>query len=117
MSYKRSDAVIVVDVFNDFDHEDGDRLLSSFRERAPNMRRAIDAARKAGVSVVYVNDERGGWQGDAPGLIRGALRGRGGELIKPLVTARSISLAFSQPSKRSMRSSNAILFQADTIIS
>ena len=85
MSYKRSDAVIVVDVFNDFDHEDGDRLLSSFRERAPNMRRAIDAARKAGVSVVYVNDERGAWQGDAPGLIRGALRGRGGELIKPLV--------------------------------
>jgi nicotinamidase-related amidase len=67
----------VVDVFNDFDHEDGDRLLYSFRERAPNMRRMIDAARGNGVSVIYVNDEREGWRGDAPGVVQEALRGKG----------------------------------------
>jgi len=77
----------VVDVFNDFDHEDGDRLLASFRERAPNIGRAIEAARAAGVSVVYANDEGGSWQNDAPRVVQAALRGRGGELLEALVPA------------------------------
>ena len=77
----------MVDVFNDFDHEDGDRLLGSFRARAPNIRRAIEAARAAGVSVVYVNDEGGSWQNDAPHVVQAALRGQGGELLKGLVPA------------------------------
>jgi nicotinamidase-related amidase len=77
----------VVDVFNDFDHEDGDRLLDSFRGRAPNIRRAIEAARAAGVSVVYANDEGGSWQSDAPHVVHAALRGRGGELLEGLVPA------------------------------
>jgi nicotinamidase-related amidase len=75
----------VVDVFNDFDHADGGRLLDSFRERAANMARAVDAARRAAVPVVYVNDERDGWRGDAPRLVERALNGRAGELVKPLV--------------------------------
>jgi nicotinamidase-related amidase len=72
----------VVDVLNDFDHEDGDELLVSFRERAGAMRRTIDAARAAGVPVVYVNDERGRWTSDAPRLVRDALSGRGGGLLE-----------------------------------
>ena len=82
--YQRGDALLVVDVFNDFDHDDGDRLLDSFRERAPSMRHAVDAARAAGVPVVYANDARG-WQDDAPRVIREALHGKGGELIARLV--------------------------------
>jgi nicotinamidase-related amidase len=75
----------VVDVFSDFDHEDGDRLLESFRERAPNMQRAIEAARDAGVAVIYANDERESWRGDASRVIEAAVNGKGGELIKGLV--------------------------------
>jgi nicotinamidase-related amidase len=77
----------VVDVFNDFDHEDGDRLLASFRERAPNMKRAVEAARTAGVPVIYANDERETWHGDAPRLVQAAVNGKGGDLIKGLVPA------------------------------
>jgi nicotinamidase-related amidase len=77
----------VVDVFNDFDHEDGDRLLDSFRERAPHMQRAVETARAAGVAVMYVNDEGGSWQSDAPHVVQAALRGRGGELLEGLVPA------------------------------
>jgi nicotinamidase-related amidase len=84
---ERRDAVLVVDVFNDFDHEDGDRLLASFRDRAPNIRLAIEAARAAGVAVVYANDEGGSWQHDAPRVVRAALRGKGGELLEQLVPA------------------------------
>ena len=49
------------------------------------MARAIDAARRASVPVVYVNDERDGWRGDAPRLVERALAGRGGDVLKALV--------------------------------
>jgi len=51
------DVLLVVDVFNDFDHEDGDELLASFRERVPAMVEAIAAARAAVIPIVYVNDQ------------------------------------------------------------
>jgi nicotinamidase-related amidase len=75
----------VVDVLNDFDHEDGSKLLASFGERAAAMRAAIDAARTAGIAIIYVNDERGLWTSNAPELVRRALQGDGGELIEPLI--------------------------------
>lgn len=82
---ERGDALLVVDVFNDFDHEDGEQLLESFDERAANMAQAVRSARRAEIPVVYVNDERGRWQSDAPGLIRAAVAGKGGRLIQALV--------------------------------
>jgi nicotinamidase-related amidase len=80
------DALLVVDVFNDFDHEDGETLLASFRDRVPAMVEAIASARRAGVPVVYVNDQHSRWNADAPGLVRAAVSVRGsGEVIAPLV--------------------------------
>ena len=51
------DVLVVIDVLNDFGHEDGERLLASFRERADALRDALDRAREGGVPVVYVNDQ------------------------------------------------------------
>ena len=68
-----NDALLVVDVFNDFDHEDGQALLRSFRQRVPAMVEAIAAARAEGIPVVYVNDQHGHWDGDATGLVRAAI--------------------------------------------
>ena len=79
------DSLLVVDVFNDFDHEDGDVLLASFRERVPRMVEAIAAARAGEIPIVYVNDQFGRWDADAPGLVRAALSARhSGEVIAPL---------------------------------
>ena len=79
------DVLLIVDVFNDFDHEDGDDLLASFRERVPAMVEAIAAARVAVIPIVYVNDQLERWDADAPGLVRSALAARpGGEVIAPL---------------------------------
>ena len=75
----------MVDVFNDFDHEDGDRLLESFRERGPNMARTLELARDSGVPVVYANDARSRWDGDVRRLVDDALNGKGGKLLEPLV--------------------------------
>ena len=79
------DVLLIVDVFNDFDHEDGDDLFASFCERVPAMVEAIAAARVAVIPIVYVNDQLERWDADAPGLVRSALAARpGGEVIAPL---------------------------------
>jgi nicotinamidase-related amidase len=82
--FQDGDAVLVVDVFNDFAHDDGEALLESFRERAGRMREVIEAGRARGVPVIYVNDEHGRWRADAPALVETALAGPGGDAIAPL---------------------------------
>jgi nicotinamidase-related amidase len=77
-----TDALLLVDVINDFRHEDGEKLLASFRERHPALLAAIEQARAAGISVVYANDNRGVWDGDKARLVAGAVEhGLGGQLV------------------------------------
>lgn len=82
---KRGDALVVVDVLDDFSHDDAAPLLASFRDRAAGMAAALDAARKAGVPVIYVNDDRDRWDSDAPALAREAKEGPGGEFLQRLL--------------------------------
>ena len=79
------DALVLVDAVNLFDHEDGEALLSSFRERLPGVELALARARSAGIPVIYANDSQGRWDSDAPGLVRAALAGRGGDVVRALV--------------------------------
>lgn len=78
------DALVLVDVVQTFEHEDGDKLLESFRSRHDGFVAALDRARRDGVPVVYANDNFGVWDGDAPRLVRSALEGRGGELVEAI---------------------------------
>lgn len=78
------DALLLVDVVNDFAHEDGDRLLESFRSRRDGFVAALERARRERLPVVYANDNFGVWDGDAPRLVRQALAGRGGELVEAI---------------------------------
>jgi nicotinamidase-related amidase len=83
--YAPGDALVVVDVINDFEHDDGEKLLESFRQRREGMTSALAAARESRVPVVYVNDARGRWDGDAPGLVRDALASeRTGHVVGPI---------------------------------
>jgi nicotinamidase-related amidase len=83
--FDSADALLVIDVINDFEHEDGDRLLASFEERLTAMTEALSGARAAGVPVIYVNDERGRWDSDAPALIRAVLESvRGAGIVEHL---------------------------------
>jgi nicotinamidase-related amidase len=75
----------VVDVLDDFDHEDAASLLASFRERGARMVEAVAAARDAGVPVIYVNDERDRWDSDARALVREAREGPAGAIVEPLL--------------------------------
>ena len=75
------DALVVIDLLQRFDHEDGEALLSSVRARLPGLRAALDRARAADTPVVYVNDLDGHWDSDAPALVREALDGPGGDAL------------------------------------
>jgi nicotinamidase-related amidase len=83
--FERGDVLLVVDVFDAFDHEEAETLLASFRERGAAIAHAIAAAREFGVPVVYVNDDRDRWDSDAPALAREAADGPGGDIIRQLV--------------------------------
>jgi nicotinamidase-related amidase len=78
------DALLLVDVLNDFEHEDGERLMASFRARHEGMVRALGRARREDVPVVYANDNYGVWDGDRRRLVQQALDGRGGDLLEAL---------------------------------
>jgi nicotinamidase-related amidase len=75
-------ALLLVDVVKDFLHDDGDRLLESYRERHGALVAAVEAARDMGESVVYANDNAGSWESDAPALVRQAVtEGKAGDLV------------------------------------
>jgi nicotinamidase-related amidase len=75
------DALLLVDVVNDFRHEDGEALLTSFRARQPRLVQALERARGS-IPVVYANDDWGRWDGNAPQMVREAIAsGLGGELV------------------------------------
>jgi nicotinamidase-related amidase len=78
-----SRALLLVDVIKDFRHEDGERLLASYRDRHDALVGAIGAARDAGLPIVYANDNGGVWDSNFPGLLHEALeQGLAGELVE-----------------------------------
>ncbi|HJQ75077.1 MAG TPA: isochorismatase family cysteine hydrolase [Gaiellaceae bacterium] len=85
VAFEQGDALLVIDVLDDFGHDDAQRLLASFRARGATIARALELAREAGVPVIYVNDDRDRWDGDAPALARQAAEGPGGDVIRQLL--------------------------------
>jgi nicotinamidase-related amidase len=77
------DALLLVDVIQDFRHDGAEPLLESFRRRHPTLVAAIEDARRAGIPIVYANDNHGVWDGDASSLVRKAVEnGRAPELVE-----------------------------------
>jgi nicotinamidase-related amidase len=79
------DALLVVDIFQRFDHHDGDALLASLRERLPGLRAALERARADETPVIYVNDAGFRWDSNAPALVEDALAGQGGDVLGEVV--------------------------------
>jgi nicotinamidase-related amidase len=81
---KCDDALLLVDVINDLNFPEADQLL----RYVPAMGRKLAAlkkrAKKAGVPVLYVNDNFGRWRSDLPGLVAHCRKGRARPLINLL---------------------------------
>jgi nicotinamidase-related amidase len=79
-----NDCLLAVDLFSEFDHADGDRLLRSLRDRRAGLEEAFAHARARAIPVVYANDTFGVWDGDVAALVRRALDGPGGDVLRAL---------------------------------
>lgn len=81
------DCVLLVDVFDDFAHEDGGRLLESFRSRFPSLHALVRDARERELPLVYANDSKGVFDGDARAIVARAAGGPAGESMAQLAPA------------------------------
>jgi nicotinamidase-related amidase len=77
------DALLLVDVIQDFRHAGAEPLLESFTRRHPALSAALERARGEQTPVIYANDNHGVWDGDASSLVRRAVdHGRAAELVE-----------------------------------
>jgi len=82
---KHKVALLLIDVINDFDFPEADQLLKYARPMARNLLRLKRRAQKAGVPVVYVNDNFGRWKSDFRHTVEHCARhGRGRKVAESL---------------------------------
>ncbi|MFL6500833.1 MAG: isochorismatase family cysteine hydrolase [Candidatus Udaeobacter sp.] len=82
---KHDIALLLIDVINDFDFPGADQLLRYARPMARNLLRLKRRAYKAGVPVIYVNDNFGRWKSDFRRTVDHSERhGRGRDVVKLL---------------------------------
>ena len=82
---KHEIALLLIDVINDFDFPEADQLLKHARPMARNLLRLKRRAQKAGVPVIYVNDNFGRWKSDFRRTVDHCARhGRGRDVVKLL---------------------------------
>lgn len=79
-------AFLLIDVINDLDFPEANQLLRFARPMARKILRLKERAKKAGVPVIYVNDNFGRWQSDFRRQVQHCLRGesRGREIVELL---------------------------------
>ena len=80
-----SEALIVVDVLNAYEHEDAELLVASVEDTLPAMERLLERARGSDVQRIYVNDNFDDWTFDRTRLVERALAGARPDLVEPLV--------------------------------
>ena len=79
-------ALLLIDVINDLDFPEAGRLLRYARPMARKILRLKERAKRAGVPVIYVNDNFGRWQSDFRRQVQHCLRenSRGHEIVSLL---------------------------------
>jgi len=82
---KHQIALLLIDVINDFDFPGADQLLRHARPMARNLLRLKQRAYKAGVPIIYVNDNFGRWKSDFRRTLDHCARyGRGRDVVRLL---------------------------------
>ena len=79
-------ALLLVDVINDFAFEEGREVLGAARAMATRIRQLKARAARAGIPVVYVNDNFGRWRSDFRKLVAhcSSPRARGRDVARRL---------------------------------
>ncbi len=81
-------AVLVIDMLNDYRHEDAEQLAASVATVIdPLVGLIADASGRDDVDLIYVNDNRGDFTADWGAIVQNALAGERADLVKPVVPA------------------------------
>src|SRR5688572_30699193 len=88
---RKHDAVLIIDAINDLEFAGGEKVLPWARKLAPRLIMVRRQARRAGIPVVYVNDNFGRWRSDFKAVYahctRPGARGRQtSRMLKPNAT-------------------------------
>jgi nicotinamidase-related amidase len=79
-------AVLVIDMFNAYRHEDAELLVASVADIIDPLVGLIATARdRDDVDVIYINDNYGDFTADYADIIQSALEGERPDLVEPLV--------------------------------
>jgi nicotinamidase-related amidase len=78
---KCRNALLIVDVINDFNFPEAKQLLRYAPAMARKLAKLKARAKKAGIPVVYVNDNFGRWRSDLRSLVEHCLAGKGPEIV------------------------------------
>jgi ferritin-like metal-binding protein YciE/nicotinamidase-related amidase len=82
------DCLVLVDVFDDFGHEDGGRLLDSFLTRLAGIQRLLQWQQLGGVPIVYANDPADVFDSDVRRIVERARSGLAGRRVDVLAPRR-----------------------------
>jgi nicotinamidase-related amidase len=74
VQHKSSQVVLFIDVINHFEFPDGKKLLHQALSIGPKLAQLKKRARRAGVPVIYVNDNFGQWRSERSKLVAYCLR-------------------------------------------
>jgi nicotinamidase-related amidase len=83
-------ALLLIDVINDLQFPEAETMVGDALKMAKNIRRLKQRARKAGVPVIYVNDNFGKWQSDWRRTVEhcGSRKVRGHDVVQILKPAK-----------------------------
>ncbi|MDQ6939536.1 MAG: cysteine hydrolase [Verrucomicrobiota bacterium] len=84
-------ALVLIDVINDLEFPEAEEIIDDAIAMAKNLRRLAQRARKAGVPIIYVNDNFGRWRSDFRETIKhcGSRKSRGRDLVRILKPAKN----------------------------
>ena len=77
-------ALIVVDMLNEYDHEDAETLVENVRAALPAMRGLVERAADEQTPIIYVNDNYGDWSAGRPEIVARAIAGRARDVVEPI---------------------------------
>lgn len=83
-SVKQS-ALLIIDMINPLQFSKAPMLLEEMKKIGEPLAALIRRARKAGLTVIYVNDNAGRWQSEKNYIIRQALNGPAKEIVEQLL--------------------------------
>jgi nicotinamidase-related amidase len=78
-------ALLLIDVINHFEYEDGETLLAQALPMAERLADLKRRAKKAGIPAVYANDNWGRWQSDFHKIVDRSLASPGRPVVERLL--------------------------------